>query len=83
MLCGVTVFNFIRVHRSGIKIPAYFVNDDGSSGEVAIVEEVPLSIWLDDVDCKGIESSLLACSHRPFGFHNCKHKEDVFIRCKL
>ena len=83
ILCGVTVFDFTRVHRSGIKIPALYVKDDDSSGEVAIIEEVSLSIWLDDVDCKGIESSLLVCSHSLFGFHNSHHKEDVIIRCKL
>ena len=39
-------------------------------------------IWLDDVDCVGDESSLFSCRHREVGFHNCRHSEDVSVRCR-
>lgn len=38
-------------------------------------------IWLDDVECTGSEDSILNCSHRGFGVHNCDHTEDVGIIC--
>jgi hypothetical protein len=42
-------------------------------------ESVP--IWLDDVSCKGNETSLDDCQHTPYAVHNCVHDEDVSIYC--
>ena len=39
------------------------------------------SVWLDNVNCKGSESSLLNCKHRPVGDNNCAHTEDVSVIC--
>lgn len=36
-------------------------------------------IHLDDMQCRGRESSLLDCTHTRT--HNCKHSEDVGVRC--
>jgi len=38
-------------------------------------------IWLDDVNCRGYETSLFNCSHAGLGSHNCEHNEDVSILC--
>ena len=38
-------------------------------------------IWLDDLVCSGSELTLLQCSHRGLGSHNCGHSEDVSVRC--
>ena len=39
-------------------------------------------IWLDDIRCQGDELSIIECSHRPWGSHNCLHGEDVSVDCR-
>ncbi|CAG2194241.1 Hemicentin-1,Neurotrypsin,Coadhesin,Adhesion G protein-coupled receptor B3,Thrombospondin-2,Adhesion G protein-coupled receptor B2,Scavenger receptor cysteine-rich domain-containing group B protein,Mucin-like protein,Scavenger receptor cysteine-rich type 1 protein M160,Scavenger receptor cysteine-rich type 1 protein M130,A disintegrin and metalloproteinase with thrombospondin motifs adt-1,Soluble scavenger receptor cysteine-rich domain-containing protein SSC5D,Adhesion G protein-coupled receptor B1,Thrombo len=38
-------------------------------------------IWMDDVGCNGLETSLNKCSHNGWGSHNCGTGENVGIRC--
>ena len=38
-------------------------------------------IWLDDLSCSGSELTLLQCSHRGLGSHNCTHSKDVGVVC--
>ena len=39
-------------------------------------------IYLDNVVCSGMESSLLQCRTNPIGQHNCDHSEDAGVRCE-
>ncbi|XP_056023112.1 scavenger receptor cysteine-rich type 1 protein M130-like [Ostrea edulis] len=38
-------------------------------------------IWLDDVACSGSETSILLCSSRSLGSHDCGHSEDASVKC--
>ncbi|NWU94378.1 C163A protein, partial [Upupa epops] len=38
-------------------------------------------IWLDDVNCAGAETILTECRAKPWGDHNCNHREDAGVEC--
>ncbi len=40
-------------------------------------------IFLDELQCTGLESMLLDCPSRDPGLHNCFHSEDVGVICQL
>uniref|UniRef100_H3A611 Soluble scavenger receptor cysteine-rich domain-containing protein SSC5D n=1 Tax=Latimeria chalumnae TaxID=7897 RepID=H3A611_LATCH len=40
-------------------------------------------IYLDNLKCRGNETSLLQCSHIRWDVHNCDHSEDAGVQCAL
>ena len=38
-------------------------------------------IWMDNVQCTGVESLLTECSHNGWGHENCGHYEDASVMC--
>ena len=39
------------------------------------------TIWLDNVNCNGLEPNIDSCPHSTWGSHNCGHFEDVGVIC--
>ncbi|XP_049629108.1 macrophage receptor MARCO [Suncus etruscus] len=62
-----TVFCRMLGYSSGTAI----VNFGGGTGQ----------IWLDNVACRGTESSLWDCKKSEWGTHNCQHSEDAGVNC--
>ncbi|CAE1296095.1 unnamed protein product [Acanthosepion pharaonis] len=85
----------VEITRQGVKgtvCDDEFDNNDAkvicrmmgySFGEVIpnIFRQGQGDIWLDDLSCTGSEYDLEVCPNLNWGVHNCKHKEDVAIKC--
>ena len=40
-------------------------------------------VWMDNVWCDGDEESIMECSFRPFGRHNCAANHVATVKCGL
>ena len=40
-------------------------------------------IWLDNLFCRGEETSIADCEHNGWGKHNCIHNEDIGLQCGM
>ncbi|XP_066275306.1 uncharacterized protein [Branchiostoma lanceolatum] len=38
-------------------------------------------IWLDNLACRGSETTIGDCDHSGWGYHNCRHNEDASVVC--
>ncbi|GAB1602923.1 atrial natriuretic peptide-converting enzyme-like isoform X1, partial [Argonauta hians] len=56
-------------YKSGISLPG------GTFGKGKGI------IWLDEVNCKGNESSIDQCDANDWGSHDCDHTEDAAVQC--
>ena len=39
------------------------------------------AIFLESLGCRGVESTLIECSHPPINVHDCDHSDDVGVLC--
>ena len=47
-----------------------------------LMADASQKIWLDNVECKGSESSIYSCLHTGWGVHNCRDSEIAGVNCK-
>ena len=69
--CGISWRLYIVVYRrSGVAVSNRYGSGSGT-------------IWLDELQCTGEETSLAACRHNGWNDHDCNHDEDVSIVCNV
>ncbi|XP_063411205.1 scavenger receptor cysteine-rich domain-containing group B protein-like [Mytilus trossulus] len=53
----------------------------GFTVESVDVDDGTGEVWLDDMNCTGIERELSDCPNKGWGMENCGHHEDIGIEC--
>ena len=51
-----------------------------AANEVPVEDAEPV-FWLDEVECKGWESSIVSCHHAGWGPHRCESSAPLRIKC--
>ena len=57
------------------------LNTDRASAQYYSFDSETGFIWLDNIQCRGVENRLVDCIHNGFGEHDCYHYEDVGVIC--
>lgn len=39
------------------------------------------TIWLDNLQCIGVEQEISSCQHDPYGVHNCNDNDQIGLVC--
>ena len=61
--------------------PFYIPDAEAMTATGLVYEEVPVDIFLDEVNCTGEENQLLECGHNGIRDHDCSHYQDAGARC--
>lgn len=59
-----------------------FLGSSGFTIEAKTFGEGSGEIFMDNVECKGDEWSIIDCPQNPIGRHNCGHHEDAGVICQ-
>ena len=58
-----------------------FPNAEKLKSHKETIQDLEPVYWLDQVTCKGWESSIVSCDHAGWGSHQCEEGEAVRIEC--
>ncbi len=76
------LFNFIFVITHVLLLPFLLILITGAVALFTGFTNGVGQIWLDNVQCRGTETRLIACPANALGSHNCVHGEDAGVRCQ-
>ena len=77
----VCLFVLLSVMTTGDRMLFRYVGQEVPSFAYNMRSNATYAIWLDDVQCGGMERHIADCSHAPWGINNCAHSEDVAVDC--
>ena len=74
--------NAVTLFSSKLMLFVLFSNTESIAISGYFIPSNNTLIHLDNLVCKGNESTLLDCVHNPVGDHNCHHWEDAGVNCQ-
>ena len=88
MLCGYKLILYVTVEECLLSFPSLppSLHLLFLAGAIAIARahfgQGTGPIYLDNLECTGMESRLVQCTHQGVGSHNCGHLEDAGVFCQ-